>query len=180
MDFSNSPVIAAVRDNEGFEKALLSTVEFVFLLNSDLLTLKEKIKKAHDAKKKIFVHVDFTEGLGKDKVGMEALARFQTDGVITTRSGIVKAAKEAGLITVQRFFIVDSHSFDTAIESVKSAHPDMIEVMPALVSREIKRLKETIKIPLIAGGLIEEKSEIYQALSMGASAVSTGKWQLWE
>lgn len=180
MDFSESPVIAAVRDDEGFDKVILSTVEFVFLLNSDLLTLKEKIKKCHDAGKKIFVHVDFTEGLGKDKVGMEALARFKADGVITTRGGIVKAAKEAGLSTIQRFFIVDSHSFDTAIESVKASHPDMIEVMPALVSREIKRLKEKLKIPVIAGGLIEEKSEIYQALSSGASAVSTGKHELWE
>ena len=44
MDFSGSPVIAAVRDEEGFIKALSSGVEFVFLLNSDLLTLKEKIK----------------------------------------------------------------------------------------------------------------------------------------
>ena len=180
MDFSDSPVIAAVREDIGFEKALSSTVGVVFLLNSDLLTLKEKIKKCHDAGKKIFIHVDFTEGLGKDKVGMEALARFGASGVITTRSGIVKAAKEAGLSTIQRFFIVDSHSFDTAIESVKSAHPDMIEVMPALVSREIKRLKEKLKIPVIAGGLIEEKNEIYQALSSGASAVSTGKWELWE
>ena len=180
MDFSESPVIAAVRDDEGFDKVILSTVEFVFFLNSDLLTLKEKIKKCHDAGKKIFVHVDFTEGLGKDKVGMEALFRFKADGVITTRGGIVKAAKEAGLSTIQRFFIVDSHSFDTAIESVKASHPDMIEVMPALVSREIKRLKEKLKIPVIAGGLIEEKSEIYQALSSGASAVSTGKWELWE
>ena len=180
MDFSESPVIAAVRDDEGFNKALASSVEFVFLLNSDLLTLKEKIKKCHEAKKKIFVHVDFTEGLGKDKVGMEALSRFSADGVITTRSGIVKAAKEAGLSTVQRFFIVDSHSFDTAVESVKITHPDMIEVMPALVTREIKRLRDSLKIPVIAGGLIEEKTEIYSALSMGASAVSTGKWMLWE
>ncbi len=180
MDFFDSPVIAAVRNEEGFEKALKSGVSCIFLLSSDLLTLKENIKKAHDYKKSIFIHVDFTEGLGKDKVGMEALSRFRADGVITTRSGIVKAAKEVGLLTVQRFFIVDSHSFDTAVESVKTTHPDMIEVMPALVTREIKRLRETIKIPVIAGGLIEEKSEIYQALSMGASAVSTGKSELWE
>ena len=75
---------------------------------------------------------------------------------------------------------MDSHSFDTAVESVKMAHPDMIEVMPALVTREIKRLRESLKIPVIAGGLIEEKPEIYSALSAGASAVSTGKWDLWE
>ena len=93
---------------------------------------------------------------------------------------LCEAAKEAGLLTVQRFFIVDSHSFDTAIESVKMAHPDMIEVMPALVTREIKRLRESLKIPVIAGGLIEEKTEIYSALSSGASAVSTGKHELWE
>ena len=34
-------------------------------------------------------------------------------------------------------------------------------------------------IPVIAGGLIETKEEIYKALSAGAAAVSTGARELW-
>lgn len=180
MSFEKDPVIAAVRNDESFSLALESPVSHIFLLNSDVLTLKEKIKEGHSKGKKIFIHVDFTEGLGKDKVGLRVLYNLSADGIITTRTNIVKMAKDLGLLTVQRFFIVDSHSFDTAIESIKSAHPDMIEVMPALVSREIKKITDSVKVPVIAGGLIETKAEIYEALSSGASAVSTGKAELWE
>ncbi len=180
MSFEKNPVIAAVRNDDGFSDALKSPVSHIFLLNSDVLTLKEKIKEAHAADKKIFIHVDFTEGLGKDKVGLKVLSNLSADGIISTRTNVIKMAKDLGLLTVQRFFIVDSHSFDTAIESIKSAHPDMIEIMPALVSREIKRITDTVKAPVIAGGLIETKAEIYEALSSGASAISTGKAELWE
>ena len=34
-------------------------------------------------------------------------------------------------------------------------------------------------LPVIAGGLIETKDEIFAALSAGASAISTGKKELW-
>ena len=35
------------------------------------------------------------------------------------------------------------------------------------------------KIPVIAGGLIETKAEVTEALCQGALAVSTGKQELW-
>lgn len=180
MSLEKNPVIAAVRNDEGFSLALKSPVTHIFLLNSDVITLKDKIKEAHLKDKKIFVHVDFTEGLGKDKVGLKVLYNLSADGIISTRTNVIKMAKDLGLLTVQRFFIVDSHSYDTAVESIKSAHPDMVEVMPGLVSREIKKITGAVKIPVIAGGLIETKAEIYEALSSGATAISTGKAELWE
>ncbi len=180
MSLEKNPVIAAVRTEEGLAMALKSPVSHIFLLSSDVLSLKDKIKEAHSFGKKIFIHVDFTEGLGKDKVGLKVLHNFSADGIISTRTNIIKMAKDLGLLTVQRFFLVDSHSYDTAIESIKSAHPDMIEVMPGLVSREIKKFTASLKIPVIAGGLIETKEEIYEALSSGASAISTGKADLWK
>ena len=34
-------------------------------------------------------------------------------------------------------------------------------------------------VPIIAGGLIENKAEVTEALGLGAAAVSTGKKELW-
>lgn len=51
----------------------------------------------------------------------------------------------------------------------------MIEIMPGTLDKVIKKLKNEINIPIIAGGLIETQEEIKASLESGASAVSTGK-----
>ena len=38
------------------------------------------------------------------------------DGIISTRSNIIAVANDCGLSTVQRFFMIDSRSVDTALE----------------------------------------------------------------
>ena len=88
-------------------------------------------------------------------------------------------AREAELFTIQRFFIVDSHSIETTLESVKAAKPDMIEVMPGVVFKVIKRLAPVVTVPIIAGGLIEGTNEANAAYECGASAVSTSSKELW-
>ena len=89
-----------------------------------------KRQEIHSAGKKAFIHVDFAEGIGKDRFGLEFLSKQGADGVLTTRTNIIKAAKEFNLITVQRFFMIDSHSVGTSIESIKISKPDIIEIMP--------------------------------------------------
>ncbi|MDP4132882.1 MAG: glycerol-3-phosphate responsive antiterminator [Bacillota bacterium] len=179
VDFEINPVIAAIRTKESFDASLSSEIKYLFLLNSDILTVSAYIEAAHKVGKKIFIHVDFTDGLGKDKSGMEFVFKAGADGVISTRTNIVKAAKECGLLTVQRFFIIDSHSVDTAVESIKVSRPDMIEIMPGVIPKTIAEFTKKVKVPVIAGGLIEAKMEIYSALSSGAVAVSTSKTELW-
>ena len=43
----------------------------------------------------------------------------------------------------------------------------------------IEKLKNEIKLPLIAGGLISDTKDVIAALSAGADAVSTTKEELW-
>ena len=57
---------------------------------------------------------------------------------------------------------------------------DMIEVMPGTVTKVITSLKTKTEIPIIAGGLIETRQEIDEAMNSGAAGVSTGKKELWE
>jgi len=123
--------------------------------------------------------VDFAEGIGKDRYGLEFLAKQGVDGILTTRTNVVKAAKEYGLITVQRFFIVDSHSLGTSVDSIKISKPDIIEIMPGIVTKKIKEFAEKANVPIIAGGLIETVDEVHAALEAGATVVSTGEADLW-
>lgn len=179
MEFEFNPVIAAVRNDCEIEKTLESDVDIVFHLAPSLFTLCDIVKKIHEKNKKIFIHIDLADGIGKDRSGIIFAKNAGVDGIISTKFGMIKEAKEAGLVTVQRFFIIDSHSVDTTIEALKKSKPDMIEIMPGVVTKIVKNLKSKISVPIIAGGLIEEKSEIYDVLNCGASAISTGKNELW-
>lgn len=172
-------IIAAVRNERDMEKALKSEVEIIFYLSPNILTIEKNVRKAHDAGKKIYLHVDLAEGLGKDKAGIEYLKQKDVDGIISTRVNIIKAAREAGLLTVQRFFIVDSQSVNTTLEGIKASKPDMIELMPGIATKVIANLKEKLNIPIIAGGMIESRLEVRDALQSGATAVSTSKCELW-
>lgn len=172
------PVIAAVQDGK-WDDAIKSPAKIIFCLKANLLTIKENIAEAHKMGKSVFVHVDLADGIGKDKVGLRFLADCGVDGIITTRGNLVRAAKELGLITVQRIFALDSQGISGIEELTASASPDFIEIMPGVIEKIIKRFAEG-KIPVIAGGLIETKLEVTTALSAGAVAVSTGRKELWE
>lgn len=180
MNFDEQPIIAAVRDKDGFRAACASECDVIFLLAAGLLDLEWYIQTAHQCKKKLFLHLDLAEGIGKDTEAIRFLATLGIDGIISTRVSTVKSAKECGLLCVQRFFMVDSHSVDTALESIRTARPDMIEIMPGIATKTIRRLSKQISVPIIAGGLLEEKEELFAALSAGASAISTGRRELWE
>ena len=134
------------------------------------------LKNGH---KKIFIHLDLADGIGKDRAGVSFVKEVGVDGIISTRANIIKFAREEKLFTVQRFFVVDSQSIATAVETVKSSKPDMVEIMPGVVEKVIKGMKEKTGVPVIAGGLIESQQEIENALNAGATAISTGKKEFW-
>lgn len=178
--FSSRRVAAAVRTKEDFEISLTSKVDVIFLLYSGIMNIKDYVKQAHDAGKKIFIHMDFVEGVGKDRAGMEFLKSVGVDGILTTKTGMIRPAKDCGLITVQRFFIVDSHSVDTAMDSIRIAKPDVVEIMPGVVKKKIRELSERVSTEILAGGLIEFKEDVDAAIEAGATAVSTAARELWD
>ena len=180
LHFDESPIIAAVKTAEELTRAIDSDVETVFLLHATLSTLSRRIELARRAGKRLFIHMDLVEGLSKDAAGVEFLASMKPDGLISTRSGCIHAAREAGITCIQRFFMVDSRSVSTALESIRQTRPDMIELLPGIAYKTITRMAAETDVPVIAGGLIETKEEIFKALSAGAAAISTGARELWK
>ena len=176
---TDKKIAAAIRTEKDFSTALKSRVDVIFLLHSNIITVHQSVKEIHSAGKKVFVHVDFAEGIGKDRAGLEFLARQGVDGVLTTRTNIVRMAREFDLITVQRFFLVDSHSLQTSVESIRLSKPDIIELMPGIVTKKIREFRQLADMPIIAGGIIETEEEVRTALKAGADIVSTGETSLW-
>ena len=175
----NNPVIAAVKNENQFELAIKSGVDIIFLLHSNIMYIGDFIKKAHEAGKYIFLHIDMADGLGKDSAAILYLKSLSIDGIITTRGSLIKIAHENGLKTVQRFFVLDSKSIETSLETLKTSKADMIEIMPGIMPKIIKIFKDAVSTPIIAGGLISDKKEVIDALGSGADAISTSMEEIW-
>ena len=156
-------IFAAVRDKADLATAINSDVEVIFMLAPNIADIKNQASAVHKAGKKLFIHLDLAEGIGKDEYGILFAKEQGVDGIISTRTNIIKMAKRAGVFTVQRFFIVDSHSIETTIDSAKASKADMIEIMPGTISKVIKNLKKELGMPIVAGGLIESQEEINEA-----------------
>lgn len=178
-EFVFSKIIPATRSDEEFLAALKCEPTVIFDLDPDLMNVSAKVKKAHEVGKKYLLHLDLAKGVGKDESGLRFLKRIGVDGVISTKVSVIKMARECDIFTVQRFFIVDSHSVHTTVDAVKSSKPDVIEIMPGTVCKVVEKLTKMINIPVIAGGLIETEQEIKDVLESGAISASTGRRDLW-
>ena len=172
-----NPVIAAVTD-EKWQQALESPAQVIFYLSANLLSVEEKVRQAHEAGKYVMVHLDLAEGIGRDRSGIRFLAQCGVDGIISTKAQLIRLAKEQGLITVQRFFALDSKGMESIEEMLRSTNPHLMEIMPGVIGKAIRRFRKS-GIAVIAGGLIETKQEVTDALGAGATAVSTGQKELW-
>lgn len=172
-----NPVIAAIGDDKWLA-AIDSPAQVLFYLTANILSVKEKIEQAHHAGKTVMVHMDLAEGIGKDGSGVQFLASCGADGIISTKANMIRLAKNHGLIAIQRVFALDSKGLDSIDEMIKNSNPHLIEIMPGVVEKAIVRFSRG-RIPVIAGGLIETKSEVTGALRCGAIAASTGKNDLW-
>ena len=172
-------IIAAIRNEDDFDSALNSRSDVFFDLSPDIFTLAYELKQAHKYNKKLYIHIDLAKGIAADKHGLIYAKELGVDGIISTRTHTIKLAKETGLKTVQRFFVVDSHFVDTTLNAVAASKPHMIEIMPGTVTKVIAKLSKELIIPIIAGGLIETHAEAQAAISAGSYAISTVAKELW-
>ncbi|MCR4925298.1 MAG: glycerol-3-phosphate responsive antiterminator [Clostridiales bacterium] len=183
-DFYNtlekSPVIAAVKNDECLEKALKSKCNIIFLLYGNIFNLKKIVESVKRSGKIIFIHLDLVEGFSRDNIALQYInEEIHPDGIISTRSQQIRTAKELGLLTIQRLFIIDSLSIENTIKSASSVSPDAVEIMPGIMPRIISSLSEKIKIPLIAGGLVSSKDDVVSALASNARGVSATSPEVW-
>lgn len=175
-----SPVIGAIRHEQDLEIILNSKVLVVFILYGNIMSIENICSRLKKAGKTVLVHVDMIDGLRGDFAGLEFISKYASPyGVITTKISNIKYAKQLGLFTIQRIFIIDSLSLKTGIKSVQDIGPNAIEVMPGVASKIISSIQAQVKVPVIAGGLIDTKKDIIDSLGAGAIAISTTNNKLW-
>ena len=155
------PVIAAARTMDDVREAAASRVAAVFLLGGSILTLPDMMAALRGANKFAFIHLDLC------------------DGLISTKAQLLRKAEEQGMLTIHRLFLVDSSSLRGGMRHIAANPPDLIEVLPGLVPKAISQLRDTLNLPVIAGGMVTEERDVEQALAAGALAVSSSERGLW-
>ena len=174
------PVVASVKEEAGLEQALASECRVVFLLFGDVVTLPAVVKRVRESGKYALVHPDLVEGLAPREIAVDYLARkTEADGIITTRPQLARRAKSLGLLSLQRFFLLDSMAVENMRRQLEQDTCDLIEVLPGCMPRVIRDVACSLAKPVIAGGLIRDKEDVTGALAAGAVAVSATSPEVW-
>lgn len=176
-----NPIIAAVKSDDGLDKCcLIEEVKMVFILYGDVCNIASHVESVKQAGKVAMVHIDLISGLSGKEVAVDFIkTHTKADGIISTKPLLLKRAKELGLYTALRVFVLDSMAFDNIEKQTALARPNILEILPGLMPKVITKVCNTVRLPVIAGGLISDKEDVMQALRAGAIAVSTTNFKVW-
>ncbi|ANW22154.1 glycerol-3-phosphate responsive antiterminator [Streptomyces clavuligerus] len=174
------PVIASVKDADGLRAVLGSGPRIVFLLYGSLLDLPDIVRTLKDHGHIVLVNVDLLDGFaGKEVVVRYMKERTAVDGILSSKAFMVRAAREQGLYAVHRFFLIDSFSYHNLVPQVRISKPDCVEILPGCIPRVISWLVAETDVPIIAGGLVCDREDVFAALKAGACAIASSNRDVW-
>ena len=176
----NSPIIVAIKDDEGLKKCKTSDSQVVFILYGDICNIPDIVDEVKSAGKLAFVHLDLITGLGAKEIAADFVKRYtKADGIITTKPALIKRAKELSLYTILRLFVIDSMAYENIERQLKSCHPDLIEILPALMPKVVRKICRLSSTPVIAGGLVSDKEDVMELLDAGVMSISSTNPGVW-
>lgn len=176
----DSPIIAAIKDDDGLHKCLSSDSRVIFILYGDIVTIADIVDTVKSSGKIAMVHIDLIAGLSSKEISVDFLKKYtKADGIITTKPALIKRAKELGFYTILRLFIIDSMAYENIDRQVKAAKPDLIEVLPALMPKIVSKICALSQTPVIAGGLVSDKDDVMSLLQAGVTSISSTNEQIW-
>ena len=178
--FEISPIITAVKDEQGLEKALKTESPVLFLLFGNICNITGLVDQVKNSGKIAIVHVDLIQGLSSKEVAVDFIHQnTRADGIISNKAPLVRHAMDLGMIGGQRTFLIDSMALETTKKQLLTFQPDFMELMPGVMPKILKTVRGYTEIPLVAGGLISDKKDILAAFDAGVDAVSTTREELW-
>jgi glycerol uptake operon antiterminator len=152
----------------------------VFVLFGTVMTIPGIISALKKGGKTVFVDVDLLDGFASKPVVVDFLkAHTSADGILSTKTMMVQAAKKNGLLAVHRIFLVDSLSYNNLPKQVKVSEPDAVMILPGCMPRVTSWVRAETDLPLIAGGLVCDKEDVIAALGAGANVIASSNRDVW-
>ncbi|MFS0821655.1 glycerol-3-phosphate responsive antiterminator [Bacillus sp. 1P02SD] len=172
------PVISEIKDVD-----ILPNFNYGYfaILNTHISRLKPVFKIAEQHQKKLLLDIDLIKGLKADEYATEYICQeFKPAGIISTKPSVIIKAKQKGVLTFQRIFLLDSKSISQSSKIIERTDPDYIELLPGVVPKIISQFSQQIDKKIIASGFIETVEEVEQAIKAGATTVTTSCKELWD
>ena len=177
----NCPVIPEIINDEWLEALPESDCDIVYIVYGDICTIPEIVEKVKEAGKMAIVHMDLTVGLSSKEISVDFLKKYtRADGIISMKPAMIKRANDVGLFTIQRFYLMDRFTYANIEKHIKNCNPDIVEFLPAGLSKVMSFLIEKIDRPVVASGLTQDKDDVIGALKAGAIAVATSNRRVWD
>ncbi|MGL9730239.1 glycerol-3-phosphate responsive antiterminator [Enterococcus sp. DIV0756] len=177
----DNPLIAAINNKRSFEKALTCESDIIFVLYGDVCSIVDIVDRLKEAGKIVMVDVDLIDGLATKETAVDYLKRAtKADGIISSKSILLRAANARGLFTIHRFFLIDSKSFHNLPKQLGTSKADVVEVLPGAMPKVLSWVQDVVDVPIIASGLVCDKELVMTALQAGAVAISTTNMDVWD
>lgn len=159
----------------------LPSARAVLLRHCSLFELAGFLERARQRQLPTYVSIDHVDGIHADSAGLRYLSeRLSITGIISTHPRVLAIAKDYGLETIQRMYVLDSTGLDAALETLDTSIIDMLDISPALViPYVIPRLRVPLPLPFLASGLVLEAEHVRSVLRNGASGIFVSRDDLW-
>ena len=83
----DSPIIAAIKDDEGLKKCLTSESRVIFILYGDICNIPDIVETVKSSGKIAMVHIDLIAGLSSKEIAVDFIQKYtKADGIITPRA----------------------------------------------------------------------------------------------
>ena len=177
--FAENVVIPGIKSDSDIPLVLSSDLKIVFTLYGEVGTISTVVKRLKDAGKIVFVNIDMVEGFSSKNAVIDYMAATKADGIISSKSAILRYAKSKGFYTIHRFFVVDSAAYHSIGKQLEISQADFINIVPGwpkIISWTVAEHKK----PVIAAGNVCDKQSILDSLSAGAIAICSTNHSVWE
>lgn len=175
------PIIPEIKNDEWLDALTETECDIVYIVYGDICTIADTVEKVKSMGKMAIVHVDLIVGLSTKEISVDFIKKYtKADGIISMKPTMIKRANDLGMFTIQRFYMMDGLTYSNIEKHVKNCNPDIVEFLPAGLSKVMKYLVETIDKPVVASGLTQDKEDVMSALKAGAIAVATTNQQMWD
>lgn len=174
---SRYPIIAEVNVKKDFPLALDSVCQNIFLMQSNIFSIKDFSTEAKKQNKNLFIFLDSVEGYIENSWGLEfILKNIAFDGIISSNSSILKQSKEMGIFSLAYYPIYNELSVEKVLKEAKKIRPHGIILLPGILTDTISFFAKEISVPIISSGLIDSPKLIQNCLKAGAIGVCTNKF----
>ncbi|WP_010098881.1 glycerol-3-phosphate responsive antiterminator [Ornithinibacillus scapharcae] len=181
MTFKGQSIIPVIGEMKDVDKLATYNYEYFAVLDAHISRLRPIFQMAHMHNKKLLLDIDLVMGLKADEYATEFICQeYKPYGIISTKPSVIMKAKQKGVQTFQRIFLLDSKSIEKSGKLIERTDPDYIELLPGVVPKIIRQFTEQTNKEIIASGFIETVEEVEQAIKAGATTITTSNKELWD